>query len=235
MGPSDDEELVSASSNVESMEIAEDEEDEIEIPPLSPYVMACHHWCKFAMWPAVFLLVNVVAFSTLLIFDRREYSSFDSPKQRTAERISMFQTNTAMIVIILAIDFAILLKAAFFMENEVMALNMAEEDTHVAGYHTNHLHAQVSRKMDSFFQKRRRPHVSFFVSMLYAAAVLCGAGSVSCLGLRGYSASRKMQRDCAIVGRREQKGTKTDISIDGLPHELQAWARHWKTDSDRAS
>ena len=236
MGHGNDEEVASeVSVNVESMEIAEDEDEEIEIPPLSSYVMAWRHWCKFAMWPAIFLLVNVIAFSTLLIFDRKEYRSFDSPKKLTAERIAKFQTNTAMVAIILFVDFVILLKAALFMEKEILALDTVEEDTRVAGYHMHHVHAQASRKMDSFFQKRGRPRVSFFISMLYVAAISCGAGFVSCIGLRGYSASRKMKRDCAIVGPRERQASKTNRPIDGLPSGLQEWARQWKIESDRSS
>lgn len=231
-----DEEDTSDSANVESLEIFEDEiEDDFDIPPFSSCVMAWRRWCKFTMWPAVFLLVNVIAFSTLLVFDRREYS-FDSPKKRTAERIAMFQTNTAITSIILFIDCAVLLKAAFFMEKEMLALDRVEEDTRVAGhYPSNHLYAQASRKMDNFFQKRHRPRVSFFVSVLYFAAILCGAVSVGCFGLRGYSAFGKMKRDCAIVNPGERRDPKTKKPIDGLPDELQQWARRWKTESDEMS
>jgi hypothetical protein len=115
------------------------------------------------------------------------------------------------------------------MEKEMVALDAVEEDTSAAGHHTKHLHAQVSRKMDYFLQKRRRPHVSFFVSLLYFASVLCGAGFLSCLGLRAYSSSDKMKRDCAIVDPGKQKSNKP---IDGLPGELQEWAKRWKEQSD---
>jgi hypothetical protein len=214
---------------IDSMEIgATDDEEEIEIPPFSSYVTTWRFWCKFAMWPVGFIVVNVISFSTLLVFDHTEYS-FNVPERRTAQRIAMFQTNSAMSAIILLTDLALLLKAAIYMEKEMVALNAVEEDISAAGHHMKHLHAQVSRSMDYFLQKRRRPRVSFFVSLLYFVSVLCGAGFLSCLGLRAYSSSNKMKRDCAFVDRGKQKSNKP---IDGLPRELQEWAKRWKKQSD---
>jgi hypothetical protein len=106
------------------------------------------------MWPIAFLVVNVISFSTLLVFDQTEYSfNAPEPERRAAQRIAMFQTNSATSAIILLTDLAILLKAAIYMEKEMVALNAVEEDTSAAGHHTKHLHAQVSRKMDYFLRK----------------------------------------------------------------------------------
>jgi hypothetical protein len=74
---------------IDSMEIgASDDEEEIEIPPFLSYVTTWRFWCKFAMWPVAFLVVNVISFSTLLVFDQTEYSfNAPEPDRRTAQRM----------------------------------------------------------------------------------------------------------------------------------------------------
>ena len=196
-----------SSSTMEQMEIMED-----SIPPLSSYVSTWRFWWQFFKWPAVFVVLNVVILTALVHVDQGKY-----PSQDEQERV--FKSNCLVIAVLCIMDALVLYKAKRFMEHDIAARDGVEQDESQESSH--HIHAQVSRKLDCFLRRGRRPRLSILVSLLYIAYFQYLAISLTYFGFWVLAQSPKTMSVCSG---RPQAFENNKKLAEKLPSGLQTWA-----------
>ena len=206
------------SFSVEQMEMELSEES---VPPLSSFAPWCKEWLSFWMYPATFLLLNIVVFMSLVFVDAYEYQerfkhSYGSNKDAYE---AMFRSNSITTAVVFFIDAIILFQATIYLEKQVAERDVAGVDENPTAH--EYVHANVSRKMDLFLGRGRRPRMSIFVSLLYIATTVSCSISITSFTLWIFSNTSKAKDVCS-PGRGHRK---TGDRIEGLPDGLQDWAR----------
>jgi hypothetical protein len=127
------------------------------------------------------------------------------------------------------VDAAVLFHLALLMEKSVQALRRQESSNGNNNmplkrpYSLTHVHAKVSKMLDSFLSQGRSklPEVSFFVNILYLAAGICFVATAVSLALFGF-----FHIPQSVCNPFHETPTLVDLTIDGVPDALQKWASH---------
>ena len=168
-----------------------------DLPPLSTYLAGWKYWFHFAIWPAVFLLLNGVIISTLVAFDVYEYQYgkrrsnwyyYDMPMEERNDDLpyEMLKYNRTIIAVLFLVDSLLIYRAVLFLDRKVRELDMIgdvnqnEDDTNPFTTPSStpvlkpNVHAQVSRKLDTVLGRNPQSRVSILVSILWLLFVGCG-------------------------------------------------------------
>mmetsp|Transcript_2998 Transcript_2998/g.5765 ORF Transcript_2998/g.5765 Transcript_2998/m.5765 type:complete len:143 (-) Transcript_2998:103-531(-) len=103
------------------------DEDEMPPPPIatSGVMRNVKFWCKVLQWPLVAIFLHIVIFSTLLdlhFFWDDPYNSYANKRYRGGKidpMLRMFQTNTAVLGVVLAVDTFFVYKVIRFLEKDL--------------------------------------------------------------------------------------------------------------------
>jgi hypothetical protein len=217
-----------------------DDDDNDDLPPLTTYLPGCKFWCKFAIWPFVFITLNAIVVSTLVSFDDYEFQY--GQQDRVIIQFEMLKYIHMVITILLFADALVLYHSAKFLEKKCRELdrigNVNDDDIHhhslpTSGSMKPNVHAQVSRKLDNVLGRSPQSRVSIFVSMLWLLFVGCGTvGLVSfanCLFFIspiGIIVCKKRARNTrsSNFSSHDHFNRGKQNYISNIPDELQEWA-----------
>jgi hypothetical protein len=133
------------------------------------------------------------------------------------------------------LDAICLYKAARFLKQDVAALDhvnahmMDDSPSSNNSQEHNHVHAQVSRKMDRVLRRNSRPSPlrtdhPILVSLLYVLTVLTSACSLASFGIRCYASTARAHRVCQMSYRSEHRRHTDDQGlVNSLPDALHEW------------
>jgi hypothetical protein len=264
--------LLGNTSSRTQLDIEQDFPDDGDLPPLETYLSGWKFWCKFAVWPAVFLLLNAIVVCTLIVFDEYEfqygrrrhrffgrgyeyYDIYSSPRMTQNVRLELMRYNRIVVIVLLLVDAFIVYRAVKYLEKSVREFDMIGETDNVGGIQGRQpvdgstssgviggikpsVHAQVSRRLDSFLGRGPAPRVSIFVSCLWLLFVKCSAiGTVAfadmlftfspkaktiCVSLSDSGMSYSDQESDDAFDSKKKNNTK---KISKIPDELQDWAQ----------
>lgn len=228
----------------------EDTDDEFlaaNLPPPSLMMVGLKFWCKVFQWPLVVLIGHVIVFLNLmdLRFFTDDYPMFSigsssSTGGTTDPLLNMFQTNTTILGLVLAVDTFLLYKTIRFLENDIRdyLAHRAESDTNSPH---QHVHAQAVLKWEAFFHRRSFPPSSssasssspdnfIVLSILTVLTIVAAACAAACIGLRIYAGTQAAAKECSWLKRAQDRHDRQqhEAKIPNLPDALQDWAYHWK-------
>lgn len=216
-------------SSLLTAECPSEEEDLLEVPPLTSYVSNWRFWWMLLKWPTALLFANgVVIFISAILFT---VAQANKPKM-----VTFFSILTALL---LGDTFA-LYRGARCVEEQVSKL---EEVSSESSFWSPHLvSAKVSKQLDSFFsQGRAIPKKTFLVNLLFALCALSLSASAMSLASIGFLVSPKGHKECFKQYERASpaaqatddkvrsfsNGDSDPTPVDGIPSTIQRWASEY--------
>jgi hypothetical protein len=141
--------LLGNTSSRTQLDIELDYSDDDELPPLETYLSGWKFWCKFAMWPAVFLLLNAIVVFTLIVVDEYEfqygrrhhrffgrnydYDIYSNPRMYQNVRIEMMRYNRIVLFVLLLVDALVVYRSVKCLEKSIREFDMIGEIDDVDG------------------------------------------------------------------------------------------------------
>jgi hypothetical protein len=141
---------------VDTIEMGESELEGIQdLPPLSSHFLGYRFWSYAAMFPLLFIVLNELVFFNLFEITDYKFKLRNHGYNHGSVDQSMSKWNLLVVAIMSFVDSIVLYRAAVFMHKEVGLLEVREAENNATSTSTSapsmdHIHAQVSFKMDVF-------------------------------------------------------------------------------------
>lgn len=186
-----------------------------------------------------------------------EYYDFGNPRLSQNIRLELMRYNRIVVIVLMLVDAFIVYRSVKYLEKSVREFDMigeidevhgiqgrqpvdASESSRINGAIKPSVHAQVSRRLDSFLGRGLVPRVSIFVSFLWLLFVHCTAIGTVAFADMLFTFSPKAKHICASssdtgmsysdqesddgFGSQSKKNNNTK-KILNIPDELQDWAQ----------
>jgi hypothetical protein len=183
------------------------------------------------------------------------YDNFNNPGMSQNVRLELMRYNRIVVTVLMLVDAFIAYRSVKYLEKSVREFDMigeiddvdgiqgrqpvdASASSRMSGVIKPSVHAQVSRRLDSFLGRGLLPRVSILVSFLWLLFVKCTAIGTVAFADMLFTFSPKAKQICASssdTGMRysdqesddafDSKKTNSTKKIINIPDELQDWAR----------